>query len=123
MRLFSHKKRSVHLGAYPLERLARLPTATALPPGLNGHTSARPSEGLSEGPTGMGHAFDKYIELFDSLRTGEVAASRAPIPEDPDEIAANIKAGIYFLDADMAGICEAPTDAWQGKPVHRLLHD
>ena len=120
MRVFSHKQRPVHLGAYPLERLARLSSATALPSGLNGHVPARPSEGIAEGPSGMGHAFGKYIELFDSLRTGEVATSRAPIPEDADEIAANIKAGIYFLDADMAGICEAPAEAWQGEPLHRF---
>ncbi len=113
MRVFSHKQRPVHLGAYPLEleRLARLSTPTAQPPGLNGHVPARPSEGIHEGPAGMGHAFDKYIELFDRLRTGDTLASRAPIPNDPGEIAANIKAGIYFLDADMAGICEAPAEA------------
>ncbi|PON14734.1 hypothetical protein C2W62_27525 [Candidatus Entotheonella serta] len=68
----------------------------------------------------MGHAFDKYIELFDRLRTGDTSASRAPIPNDPGEIAANIKAGIYFLDADMAGICEAPAEAWVAEPLHRF---
>lgn len=120
MRVFSHKQRPVHLGAYPLERLARLSAATAQPPGLNGRVPPHPSEGITEGPAGMGHAFGKYIELFDSLRTGEVAASRAPIPDDSDEIAANIKAGIYFLDAEMAGICETPAEAWPGDSLHRF---
>ena len=120
MRVFSHKQRPVHLGAYPLERLARLSDATARPPGLNGRVPARPSEGVAEGPAGMGHAFAKYIELFDSLRTGAVSTSRAPIPDDPDEIAANIKASMYFLDADMAGVCVAPADAWLERPLHRF---
>ena len=35
MRLFSHRKRPVHLGPYPLERLPRLATADARPPGLD----------------------------------------------------------------------------------------
>ncbi len=121
MRVFSHKQRPVHLGTYPLERLARLSAPTASPPGLNGHVPGPPSEGMTEGPASMGHAFGKYIELFDSLRTGTTSASRAPIPDDPDEVAANIKAGIYFLDADMAGICEAPADAWlDDQPLHRF---
>ena len=120
MRVFSHKQRPVHLGAYPLERLARTEMATTRPPGFDGRVPARPGEGITEGPVGMGHAFGTYIELFDSLRTGETAQSRAPIPDDPDAIAANIKAGIYFLDADMAGICEAPAEAWQDAPVHRF---
>ncbi|ETW95891.1 MAG: hypothetical protein ETSY1_28765 [Candidatus Entotheonella factor] len=122
MRVFSNKQRPVHLGAYPLERLARLSDATASPPGLHGRVPPRPSEGIDEGPAGMGHAFDTYIELFDRLRTGATSISRAPIPDDPDAIAANIKAGIYFLDADMAGICEAPADAWPNgeQPLHRF---
>jgi hypothetical protein len=114
MRLFSHKYRPVHLGSYPLERLARLAFPTAPPPGLNGQVPERPSESIEEGPFGMGHAFDPYIKLFDRLRTGTAAPVRAPIPDDPDEIAANIKAGIYFLDADIAGVCETPPEVWYG---------
>ncbi len=120
MRLFSHKHRPSHLGGYPLERLARLSSATARPPEIGDRVPERPDEGIEAGPIGMGHAFDKYIELFDGLRTGEVAPVRAPIPDDPDEIAANIKAGIYFLNADMAGTCETPAEAWHGEPLHRF---
>ena len=120
MRLFSHKHRPVHFGSYPLERLPRLASPTTQPPGLNGHVPDRLGERSTEGPVGMGHAFDKYIELFDGLRSGAVAPVQAPIPDDPDEIAANVKASIYFLDADMAGICETPPDAWHGVPRHRF---
>jgi ferredoxin len=68
----------------------------------------------------MDHAFEKYRALFDTLRTGVVAPLRAPLPDDPEAIAANIKAGIYFLDADMAGICETPPEAWHGELQHRF---
>ncbi|MGQ4809242.1 hypothetical protein NKDENANG_02657 [Candidatus Entotheonellaceae bacterium PAL068K] len=120
MRLFSHQHRPVHFGSYSLERLPRLASPTDRPPGLGGQVPERPREGIAAGPVGMGHAFAKYIELFDSLRTGEVARVRAPIPDDPDEIAANVKAGIYFLDADMAGVCETPSEAWYGDPLQRF---
>jgi hypothetical protein len=78
MRLFSHQRRPVHLGSYPLERLARLSSSTARPPGLHERASERPSEGIEAGPVGIGLAFAKYVALFDGLRSGAVFPVQAP---------------------------------------------
>ena len=107
MKLFSHKKRSVHLGPYPLERLPRLKDPAAPVSGLG----LLPSEPRQEGPLGAGHAYELYLDLFDQQRNGEVF-DPAPIPDDPCERSENLKGGLYFLDADMVGCGVVPKDAW-----------
>ena len=82
------------------------------PPGRGGR---RPSEGRAEGPFGAGHAYRLYLDLFDEQRTGDVS-EKAPIPDDPTERAANLKGGLYFLDADMVGCGIIPAVAWAGDP-------
>ncbi|MEL6985104.1 MAG: Fe-S protein, partial [Actinomycetota bacterium] len=116
MKLFSHRKRPVHLGPYPLERLPRLDDPTATPPGAG----TRPVEGRRQGPRSAGHAYERYLYLYDQQRTGEVAEP-APIPDDPEARSNNIKGGLFFLDADMVGCGHLPDDAWLGEPspTHR----
>ncbi len=108
MRLFSHRKRPAHLGPYPLERLQRVGDPAAAPSVVGGR---RPTEKRTEGPQSAGHAYDRYLDLFNQQRTGEVAEP-APVPDDPGERAHNVKAGLYFLDADMVGCGIVPTEAW-----------
>jgi len=117
MKLFSHRKRPVHLGPYPLERLPRIAEPAARPSG----GGQRPQEARSEGPQGASHAYQLYLDLFDAQRTGEVSEP-APIPDDPGDRANNIKAGLYFLDADMVGCGLVPDDAWLNRngPRHRF---
>ena len=114
MRLFSHKSRPVHLGPYPLERLPRLSDPSAPPQALGRELPATPKEDRTEGPFGASHAYAVYEQLFDASREGEVAAA-APIPNDGVEIANNLKAGLYFLDADMVGCGVIPDEAWIGE--------
>ncbi|MEM9653356.1 MAG: Fe-S protein [Actinomycetota bacterium] len=123
MKLFSHRKRPVHLGPYPLERLPRLSDPDAEPPGLTGRVAgARPTESVGEGPLGVGHAFGLYTDLYDAAVDGPVAPP-APIPADPAERANNLKAGLYFLDADMVCCGTVPDAVWlaeqDGHPPHR----
>ncbi|MDJ0767353.1 MAG: reductive dehalogenase domain-containing protein [Ilumatobacter sp.] len=118
MKLFSHRKRPVHLGPYPLERLPRLDDPTEEPRHLGG---TRPVEQRPEGPDGASHAFRLYLDLFDAQRSGEVAEP-APIPDDPVERAHNLKAGLYFLDADMVGCAVVPEDAWSNPEARRHGH-
>ena len=112
MKLFSHRKRPVHLGPYPLERLPRLADPQADPAG-SAAGAARPGEKNAPGEINAGHAFAQYTELFDAQLSGQVAPP-APIPSDPVERTNNLKAGAYFLDADMVGTCLVPAQAWDG---------
>jgi len=116
MKLFSHAKRPVHLGPYPLERLARLDGPTAVPFGANRPLLPRPDEGRRAGPRAAGPAYDLYLNMYDERRRGPVAPL-APIPDSPAERAANLKAGLYFLDADMVGTAVIPEQAWIGSEV------
>lgn len=117
MKLFSHKTRPVHLGPYPLEVLPRRPDALAAVPAVRG---SRPAEARSPGPWAATHAYKPYLDLYDDQRHGEVAEP-APIPESPEERANHLKAGLYFLDADMAGCGVIPDHAWATTehPDHR----
>ena len=118
MKLFSHKNRPVHLGPYPLERLPRLDDVRAAP----AHPGAkRPAERRRPGSRSAAHAYGRYLDLYDEQRTGEVF-ERAPVPDDPFERAANVKAGLYFLDADMVGCAHVPADAWLDATVVQHRH-
>ena len=46
------------------------------------------------------------------MHRGEPAPEKAPISDDPEELAKHIKSLCYFLDADIVGICEMPKWAW-----------
>lgn len=118
MKLFSHKKRPVHLGPYPLERLDHLEPDVAPPTRWSG---TKPREGRSESPQSAAHAYGLYLDLFDQQRSGE-SAEPAPIPDDPGQRADNVKAGLYFLDADMVGCGIVPAEAWKTKEIsgHRF---
>ena len=118
MKLFSHRKRPVHLGPYPLERLPHRDDPGARPGGIAGAMPPRPGEHRAEGRYGAGHAYATYEELFDRFRDGDVSPP-APVPDGPPDVAANLKAGLYFLDADMVGTTLVPNDAWTGE---RLDH-
>ena len=114
MRLFSHRKRPVHLGPYPLERLPRLDGAEAAPLGPDrGGPAPRLGEDGKAGPRSAGHAYRPYLDLLSEHRDGETAPA-APIPDDPTAIAHNLKAGLYFLDADMVGCGLINEGAWTG---------
>jgi len=107
MRLFSNAKRPVHLGPYPLERLPRADTAPA-----TGTASLPPVQDSALAPS-----IAPYKQLFASLRDGEIAPLADPLTDDPVERANNLKAGIYFLDADQAGVGPVPDKAWIGSPL------
>ena len=118
MRIFSHRDRPVHLGPHPAERLRRL-APDAIPHDWVGKTPDSPDENAVPGPQAVTKGFVRYQELFDVGRSGEPAPQRAPIPDDPAEVAANLTAGCYFLDADATATCLVPPEAW----LHSNLGD
>lgn len=114
MRLFSHKDRPVHLGPYPLERLAR--------------TDVRPD--LSEVPAFTGIIFDDsersdnlinamapYAAMLDAIRDGMVKQERGDIPSDPDERSQHLKAFSYYQDSSQSAVCALAPDLMLAEPI------
>jgi ferredoxin-NADP reductase/epoxyqueuosine reductase QueG len=114
MRLFSYKNRPVHMGSYPLERLARsdvAPDLSAVPP-------ARPvSYHRPEAPESIVNAMRDYGSMLDVIREGLVKKQRGIIPEDPVERANHLKAFGYFCDASQVGVCRLPAEAMLAAPI------
>ena len=103
--------RAYHLGPFPLETLPRDPSVTAReagrpPPDFPPEETDRDDRGA------LAAIAVRYRDLFQMFRDGEVADSRAPVPDDPARRAVDIKGGAYFIDAAQVGICEVPPSAW-----------
>ncbi|MEO8202631.1 MAG: reductive dehalogenase domain-containing protein [Betaproteobacteria bacterium] len=112
-RLFSNRDRSFDLGVLPTELLARDPAAPIAP-------SSQPSDAHAAGATSTAAALEEYRALCLTYIDGEVAATQAPIPADPQVRSANLKASAYFLDATLAGACTIDASDWCGEahPTH-----
>ncbi|WP_172293445.1 2Fe-2S iron-sulfur cluster-binding protein [Pseudoruegeria sp. HB172150] len=112
-KLFSYRNRPVHLGPYPLEKLARTGVTVDL-------DRLGPMQGLSfrrpEDPLSIVNAMQEYQAMLDATRDG-VTKARATIPEDPEERARHLKAFGYYLDSAMVGVCEIPASAWLDEPL------
>ncbi len=123
MRMFSDAKRPVHLGPYPLERLARAREATHshLPPfQATPYTSALPQSIL--------HAMRDFQAMLDALRHGQAAKRASTIPESPQERSNHLKSFGYFQDASMMGITALSPAHLLGTPIsnpdtERLAHE
>jgi reductive dehalogenase len=114
MRFFSHRRRPVHLGPFPLERLPRAAEVAG------GRTGALPGDARPPGADSVAHAIPEYQALFASYLEGKIAPAKAPIPDDPVVRASNLKAAAYFVDIAQAATCEIPADAWLSEehPAH-----
>jgi reductive dehalogenase len=114
VRIFSNRDRPHHLGPYALERLKR-DTTPLIPERV-----VPPSEPNGASPNAALQSMREYSTLFATLLEGPVAAERAPVPEDPNRRAENLKASAYFLDATLAGCCRIEDSDWlsQSRPSH-----
>jgi reductive dehalogenase len=111
MRLFSNRDRPVHLGPFPLERIARAPAIA--------DCSGMRDAFAPESATPLGRIVNEYLALFERFRAEPPAPERAPYPRDPRRLASELKANCYFLNASLAGCCEVPPSAWLGAPLER----
>jgi reductive dehalogenase len=110
MRMYSHRQRPYHLGAFPLERLRRAGPDEAIDaaaPGL------QPADREAANGDAIAHAIPEYTELFRQFLEGPTAPAHAPVPDDPVARANNLKASAYFLDACMAGVCTLQAGDWR----------
>ena len=98
MRIFSNKRRPVHMGPYPMELLARSndarPVRTAVVP---------PAVNVGEGQ--LDQALAPVQEVLEQLLTGVAVEHQAPLPADLRERANLLKSAAYFFDATLVGIC------------------
>ncbi len=114
IRFFSDRKRPVHLGPYPLERLARQDAVDL--------TSVAPMIPLRfdrpDQPDSIVNAMRDHQAMMDTLRDGLVNRAMAEIPDDPEARANHLKAFGYFCDAAMVGICRLDDAARLTHPVN-----
>ncbi|MGE0486201.1 MAG: hypothetical protein AB7Q81_18780 [Gammaproteobacteria bacterium] len=113
VRIFSHKQRAAHLGAFPLERLARAAEPRlAAPPPRAPFVLEDPARSHS-----LRNAMRDYVDLLDRLRSAQPAPAPAPIPAAPDERSRHLQGACYYLDASQAATCRIPPAAWLAEPV------
>ncbi len=123
-RFFSTKKRPIHLGPYPLERLERMDTVDlGEVPSMTRLSFHRP-----ENPVSIVNAMTEHQAMMDAIRDGIVNPVRATIPACPEERANHLKAFGYFADASMIGTSLLPPSARLVRPtrnpdIDRLAHD
>jgi epoxyqueuosine reductase QueG len=112
-RLFSNRDRPFDLGPLPLELLPRDPASPIL-------DARQPGDASPAGPQSILAAIPEYRQLFAKFLDGEVAPSRAPVPEDLAKRAQNLKASAYFLDVTLAGACRIEEEDWiaTDRPAH-----
>lgn len=134
IRLRSRKRRPMHLGRYPMEKIKRVETPTTLitddikraPKRADGFVRAffgdmgkKPAKEIRRFITknplnaAIGHLHWKQVPIH----RGDPHPEKAPLPNDPAEITKHIKSLAHFMDADMVGICEMPEWAWYSHDI------
>ncbi len=112
MRLFSYRKRPVHLGPYPLERLKRqenLPDLADVPP-------MQSLVFLDDvNPESLANPMALFIGMLDAIRDGLIAEKRSEIPSDLLDRSNHLKAAGYYFDATQAGVCALPKSSLLGQ--------
>jgi ferredoxin len=116
MRIFSNRKRPVHLGRFPLERLARAPVSE---PVLLSVKHALPPK---EGDNILAQICRDYCAIYERFRSGAPAGEKAPYPEDPQERSNELKSMALFFDATMTATCAVPAAALLGAPIDGHTH-
>ena len=123
-RLFSNKKRPVHLGPYPLERLERTDELELGDvPRMSELSFHRPDQ-----PESIVNAMTEHQAMMDAIRDGIVNPARATVPTCPKTRADHLKAFGYFSDASMIGTSRLPSSARlersiRNPDIDRLAHD
>ena len=116
------KNRPFHYGQFPLETLPR-------DDGVNAAECAAPPKSTPVNNSNGGdlaHVADNYRAILAQFVDDEVAPGRAPVPDDLERRAADIKGNAYFMDASQVGICRIPDNAWltgaeQGAYSHAIV--
>ncbi len=124
IRFFSDKNRPVHMGPFPLERLARqdrMPDLAQVEP-MCALSFRRPEQ-----PESIVNAMGEFQAMMDAIRDGFVNPVASEIPANPADRANHLKAFGYFNDASMMGCGPLPAEAMLAEPrrnpdIDRLAH-
>lgn len=102
MKYFSNKKRPVHLGDYPLERLSRATGRQDFGefPNFEQMRFADPGR-----PENIINAMSEAQAMLDAIRDGLINKARASVPNDLVERQNHLKSFGYFADVSMAATC------------------
>ena len=102
------KNRPFHYGLFPLETLPRdddvIAVESVAPP--------KPAPARKSNGGDLAHVADNYRSILAQFVDDEVAPGQAPVPDDLERRAADIKGNAYFMDASQVGICRIPDNAW-----------
>ena len=114
MRFFSYKNRPVHLGPFPLERLARQdeqPDLSTVPPmqTLKFHDV--------DNRDNLINALGPYAAMLDAIRDGMVKKERGIIPTDLQERSNHLKAFAYYHDTSQAAVCRLTSEMFLEAPI------
>jgi ferredoxin len=112
-RLYSNRDRPFDLGPLPLERVPR-------DAGAPNRDARQPADASAAAPGSIAAALPEYRELFSKHLDGEIARARAPVPDDLQRRAQNLRASAYFLDVTLAGGCRIEAGDWTTaeRPAH-----
>jgi hypothetical protein len=112
------RNRPFHHGPFPLETLPRddaiIAAESDRPPSRPVHIPRE--EGL------LVAASDHYSEIYSQFSEGDAAPAKAPVPDDLERRAVDLKGAAYFMDASQVGICRIPDNAWL-EGAERAEHD
>ncbi|MCY4395874.1 MAG: hypothetical protein OXC10_12140 [Rhodospirillaceae bacterium] len=109
--MFFHARsrdRAFSLGTYPLETLPRDDAILAAE--RDRPRSPAPQDAAGDAP--LAAAALKYRDIFETSADQEPAPARAPVPDDPEARAGDVKGMACFMDSAMVGICEMAPNAW-----------
>ncbi|HJP34363.1 MAG TPA: reductive dehalogenase domain-containing protein [Gammaproteobacteria bacterium] len=131
------KNRPFHLGQYPMETVKRVAEPTTLIDGPNiprspkrrdmfiraamgdlGPKAQKELDGfrmITKSP--FGHALIPALGGMVPLQYGQEAESITAGTDDPKKNAEAVKAALYYLGADLVGICEIPEHAWYSHDI------
>lgn len=114
-----NESRAYYLGPFPFETLKKDKTIVSVEadrPAISGQM-------LQKSSTPFGAANKRYYDLFADMRKPKEVEVKAPVPEDLERRAIDIKGMAYFLDSAHVGICAMPQNAWclgTGKIDHSI---
>ena len=131
MRIFSNRSRPVHLGRFPLERLARVSVLNEKD--LRSVEDVKVEEKV---PNPLAKICREYCAIYEKFRSGDPAPAKAPYSSDLQERANELKAMALFFDATMVACCRVSASSYalvvlveindeveNDNPVHDLIKE